>query len=123
MTSVLLADIGGSATRFAVCRPGGRPEHVTVIDHEKVYEPAAAIRRYLNENGLAPRAAVLAVAGPVDGGEIKLTNRDWRFSCDALAEQFGFSGIHPINDFEAVAHALAVLRPEELRPLGTASVP
>jgi glucokinase len=123
MTSVLLADIGGSTTRFAVCRPGGRPEHVTVIDNETVSGPAAAIRRYLNENSLAPRAAVLAVAGPVDGGEIKLTNRDWRFSCDQLAAQFGFTGIHPINDFEEVAHALAVLRPEELRPIGTASLP
>src|SRR5690348_11725928 len=120
MTSVLLADIGGSATRFAVCRSGSRPEHITVIDNETVSGPGAAIRRYLDETGLTPRAAVLAVAGPVDGGEIKLTNRDWRFSCDQLADQFGFSGIHPINDFEAVAHALAVLRPEEARPIGSA---
>jgi glucokinase len=123
MTSVLLADIGGSATRFAVSRSGGRPEHITVIDNETVSGPEAAIRRYLDDTGLAPRAAVLAVAGPVDGGEIKLTNRDWRFSCDQLAGQFGFAGIHPINDFEAVAHALAVLRPEEARAIGTASLP
>jgi glucokinase len=123
MTSVLLADIGGSVTRFAVCRSGGRPEHVTIIDNETVSGPEAAIRRYLNETGLTPRAAVLAVAGPVDGGEIKLTNRDWRFSCDQIADQFSFTDVHPINDFEAVAHALAVLRPEELRPLGIASLP
>jgi glucokinase len=119
MSSVLLADIGGSTTRFAVCASGGRPEKIAVIDNESVSGPEAAIRRYLDENDLAPRAAVLAVAGPVAGREIKLTNRDWRFHCDQLAEQFGFHDIHPINDFEALAHALAVLRPDEMRALGT----
>jgi len=123
MSSVLLADIGGSSSRFAVSAPGGRPERVKVIDNETVSGPAAAIRRYLGEAGVAPRCAVLAVAGPVDGGEIKLTNRDWRFSCDQLAEQFGFSAIHAINDFEAVAHALAVLRPDEVRALGPLAGP
>jgi glucokinase len=118
MTSVLLADIGGSATRFAVCGPGGRPERVTIIDNETVSGPEAAIRRYLAESGLSPRVAVLAVAGPIDGHDVKLTNRDWRFSCDQVAERFGFDRIHAINDFEAVAHALAVLRPDEARPLG-----
>jgi glucokinase len=123
MSSVLLADIGGSTSRFAVSTPGGRPEHVSVIDNETVSGPEAAIRRYIGETGVAPRSAVLAVAGPVDGDEIKLTNRDWRFSCGQIAEQFGFSAIHPINDFEAVAHALAVLRPDEVRALGSASGP
>jgi glucokinase len=123
MSSVLLADIGGSTSRFAVSAPGGRPERVVVIDNESVSGPAAAIRRYLGEAGVAPRTAVLAVAGPVDGGEIKLTNRDWCFRCDQLAEQFGFAAIHPINDFEAVAHALAALRPDEMRALGPARDP
>src|SRR5215472_15303187 len=120
MSSVLLADIGGSASRFAMCGQGGRPERVSIIDNETVSGPEAAIRRYLDETRLAPRAAVLAVAGPVAGGEIKLTNRDWRFSCDQLAERFGFDRIHAVNDFEAVAHALPVLRADEARPLGRA---
>jgi len=118
MSSVLLADIGGSASRFAVCASGGRPEHVAIIDNESVSGAEAAIRRYLDDTGLAPQAAVLAVAGPVAGREIKLTNRDWRFSCDQIAEQFGFSAVHPINDFEALAHALVMLRPDEVRALG-----
>jgi glucokinase len=123
MTSVLLADIGGSVTRFAVSVLGGRPERVSIIDNETVSGPEAAIRRYLDETGLSPKVAVLAVAGPVDGNEIKLTNRDWRFSCDHVAERFGFERIHAINDFEAVAHALAVLRPDDARPLGRLCAP
>jgi glucokinase len=123
MTSVLLADIGGSASRFAVCGPAGRPERVVIIDNETVSGPEAAIRRYFNETGFSPRAAVLAVAGPVAGGEIRLTNRDWRLNCEKLAASFGFDRVHVVNDFEALAHALPVLRPDEARPLGRASAP
>jgi glucokinase len=118
MTSVLLADIGGSTTRFAVCAPGGRPDRLLIIDNETVSGPEAAIRRYLGETGQTPKAAVLAVAGPVDGDEIRLTNRPWRFSLDQVGSQFGFTRVHAINDFEAVAHATAVLRDGELRALG-----
>jgi glucokinase len=121
MTSVLLADIGGSASRFAVCGAAGRPERLAVIENETVSGPDAAIHRYLDETGFSPHAAVLAVAGPVAGDEIRLTNRDWQFSCESLAARFGFDRIHVVNDFEALAHALPVLRPDEARPLGRVS--
>ena len=120
MTSILLADIGGSTTRFAVCAPGGRPDRLMIIDNETVSSAEAAIRRYLGDGNLSPKAAVLAVAGPVEGGEIRLTNRNWRFSLDQVGSRFGFGRIHAINDFEAVAHALAVLRESDLRALGRA---
>jgi glucokinase len=123
MTSVLLADIGGSTTRFAVCAPGGRPDRMLAIDNETVSGPEAAIRRYLAVTGVTPQAAVLAVAGPVDGCEIRLTNRDWRFDLGQVGDNFGFTCIHAINDFEAVAHALAVLDDDELRTLGPARAP
>src|SRR3982075_2317673 len=117
MSQALLADIGGSNTRFAVCEPGGRPERVMVVDNESVSGPEAAIRRYLGETGLSPQIAVLAVAGLVDGDEIRLTNRDWRFNLVQVGERFGFASAYALNDFEAVAYALAVLRPDELRAL------
>lgn len=123
MTSVLLADIGGSTSRFAVSAPGGRPDRIMRIDNDTVSGLEAAIRRYLGESNLSPQSAVLAVAGPVGRGEIKLTNRDWRFDLDQVASRFGFTRIHAVNDFEAVAHALAVLRERDLRPLGCAGTP
>ncbi len=118
MLQALLADIGGSNSRFAVSEPGGRPGRVMVVDNESVSGPEAAIRRYLGETRLSPQIAVLAVAGLVDGDEIRLTNRDWRFNLAQVGERFGFASAHALNDFEAVAHALAVLRPDELRALG-----
>jgi len=123
MTSVLLADIGGSTSRFAVCAPGGRPERLVLVDNDTVSGPEAAIRRYLGQTGLHPQAAVLAIAGPVGGAEIKLTNRPWRFDVDQVASQFGLAAIHAVNDFEAVAHALAVLGERDLRAVGRAGAP
>src|SRR6267378_5973455 len=98
MTSVLLADIGGSTTRFAVCAPGGRPREIGIIDNDSVSSPEAAIRRYLDKTGARPHMAVLAVAGPVDSDEIRLTNRDWRFNRAQVRSRFGFSCVHALND-------------------------
>ena len=81
---------------------------------------AAAIDRYCAEAGVRPRVGVLAVAAPVDGEEIALTNRAWRFRLGELRTQLGFSQLAAINDFAAVAWALPGLRPEDVRAIGPA---
>jgi glucokinase len=60
----------------------------------------------------------LAVAGPIEGEEIALTNRAWRFRRTDFAKRFGFSRLHIVNDFEAVAWALPRLGPPYTRLLG-----
>jgi glucokinase len=118
--TVLLADIGGTNSRFALPGADGRPEHVSIIDNDSVAGLEAAIARYLGETGAQPRAAVLAVAAPIDGAdEIALTNRPWRFRRSALAQRFGFSALRIVNDFEAIAWALTRLGPDDARDLGT----
>lgn len=118
---VLLADIGGTHSRFAVAAPGGRPEHVAVFDNDDFPAIDAVIAAYLAQLGMRPETAVLAVAGPVDGGEIVLTNRAWRFRLEDLVAQFGLAHIQAINDFEALAWALPRLRPEDMRRIGAAA--
>jgi glucokinase len=115
---VLLADIGGSNSRFALVGEGGRPERVLVFENDAVSGLEGAILRYLVESDAKPRAAVLAVAGPLDSEEVALTNRDWRFRPEALAARFGFSPLRVINDFEAIAWSLLRLTEAEIRPLG-----
>ena len=119
MSESLLADIGGSKSRFALANSAGRPERILVIDNDTVADLDAAVARYLEETGARPRAATLAVAGPVDGEEVALTNRSaWRFRRDEFARRFGFSQLRIVNDFEAVAWALPRLGAAETRPLG-----
>ncbi|HEY6993030.1 MAG TPA: glucokinase [Xanthobacteraceae bacterium] len=119
MTESLLADIGGSKSRFALANSAGRPERLLVVDNDAVADLDAAVARYLEETGARPRAATLAVAGPVDGEEVVLTNRtSWRFRRGELARRFGFTRLRVVNDFEAVAWALPRLGAAETRPLG-----
>lgn len=119
MTESLLADIGGSKSRFALANSAGRPERIAVVDNDTVADLDAAVASYLEETGARPRAATLAVAGPVDGEEVVLTNRTaWRFRRGEFARRFGFSRLRVVNDFEAIAWALPRLGAAETLPLG-----
>jgi glucokinase len=89
-----------------------------VIENDTVVDLDAAVSRYLDETGAHPRAATLAIAGPIDGDEVALTNRAWRFRRGEFAKRFGFSHLRIVNDFEAIAWALRNLAPTETRPLG-----
>jgi glucokinase len=119
MSTTLVADIGGSKSRFALANSSGDLEHILVIENETVADLEAAVARYLEETGADPRAATLAVAGPVGGEEVVLTNRtNWRLRHSEFAKRFGFSQLRVLNDFEAVAWALPHLGAAHTRPLG-----
>jgi glucokinase len=77
-----------------------------------------AIARYLQDTGARPQTATLAIAGPIAGDEVTLTNRDWRFRRSDLANRFGFSRLQIVNDFEAIAWALPRLTAAHTRRLG-----
>jgi len=91
MSASLVADIGGSNSRFGLANSAGWPERILVIENDTVADLEAAVARYLRETGARPKAATLAIAGPIQGEEIALTNRAWRFRRSELAERFGFS--------------------------------
>ncbi|MGH6901879.1 MAG: glucokinase [Geminicoccaceae bacterium] len=102
----LVADIGGTHARFALCGPDGAPrdeEWLQVADHPGVVEAA---RAYLAGRKVAD--AVFAVATPVDSDRIELTNAPWAFSIRATRDALGLERLAVINDF--AAQALAVPR-------------
>ena len=123
MTTILVADVGGSTTRVALAAPGGRPEQIVRFENDDVSGVADALARYLGGVGVRPRRAAIAVAGPIGADEIALTNRSWRFRREELCAQFGFERLDVLNDFEAVACALPLLIPDELFALGHPAVP
>src|SRR5688572_13057185 len=75
MADILIADIGGTTSRAAFASLGGRPERIITIANDSVDGPEGVLARMLDGAPQRPRAAVLAVAAPVNGGEITLTNR------------------------------------------------
>ena len=73
----LLADIGATNARFSLLANGvlGPVVNFEVAGFARF---ADAVADFLKTNGdQAPRAALLAVAGPVEGNRARLTNCPW----------------------------------------------
>jgi hypothetical protein len=115
---ILLGDIGGTHSRFALLGEDGRPREARAFQNNDFGRLQDVIAQYLKETGAAPAQAVLAFAGPLTGPEIALTNRGWRFRLDDLKAQFGLGQIRAVNDFEAQAWALPLLGAADLQHIG-----
>lgn len=116
----LLADVGGTNARFGwQARPGtpiGDIQVLQVADHDRLQD---AMRHYLDGLGRGlPGAAAVAIANPVTGDEVHMTNAAWSFSQAAVKAEFGFNKFRLLNDFTALALALPDLQVNELRQLG-----
>jgi glucokinase len=106
----LVGDIGGSEARFALLRTDGmmtRPRVYPLNDHPSLI---SAIDAYLADESPPARLtqAVLAVAAPVTGDQVALTNHPWTFSIKAVRRHFGLRRLRVINDL--AAHAIAIPR-------------
>ena len=120
MAYLLTADIGGTNARFGLVPRGGlRPEIVRVMYTGDSASPQAAARRFLDEAGnLELIGAVIAWAGHIGAGPLKLTNGPWVLDQTAFAAELGIADITVINDFEAVALAIAHLEPGDVVQVG-----
>jgi glucokinase len=122
----LLADIGGTNARFGwQAGPGAPIADIAVLrvaDHARLQD---AIRHYLDGLGRGlPGAAAIAIANPVTGDVVHMTNANWSFSQSAVKAEFGFHTFRLLNDFTALALALPDLPANQLRQVGgVASVP
>jgi glucokinase len=116
---VLLADVGGTKARFAVLTNNvlGPIEHMTVRDYEHFSEALALFMAQQKECDPITHA-ILGVAGAVENGRCALTNNPWIVDAAELRTRFGLTGIHIINDFEAIAWALPDLSDSDLRRIG-----
>ncbi|WMN59787.1 glucokinase [Pseudoalteromonas xiamenensis] len=113
---ILVADIGGTNARFAVATDFDIQTNSFVIEHLSIYPSAnfsafeAAIARFLNELDIdRPTRACLAVAGPIKGPQVYLTNLGWQFNAEEVKAEFGFESFLVINDFAAFAFAAPYL--------------
>ena len=107
----LLADIGGTNVRFALQTGDDAPSDIAVLDGDDFPDLAAAAHTYLDRARPMhpPRRAAMAVAAPVGGDMVELTNRDWSFSIGGLKRRLGLDELHVINDFAAIALAIPEL--------------
>jgi|GEM_PF-1322572 len=87
----LLADIGGTNARFALEPAPGALHAVQTLacaDHARFED---AVRVYLASANARVRHAVIAIANPVDGDAIRMTNHHWAFSIEAARRALGLA--------------------------------
>ncbi|SFU67175.1 glucokinase [Pseudoduganella namucuonensis] len=111
----LLADIGGTNARFGLQTAAGRIDAIWVAECAAYPTLGAAIVQYLSRpatvaaGGYQARQAGIAIANPIDGDWVRMTNHHWSFSVEAICSQFSLRSLHVVNDFAALARSVPFL--------------
>ena len=122
MTEIVAVDLGGTHARFAIASiEGGRVSNLgdevvlKTVEHASFQTAWEAFAQRLGRP--LPRAAAIAVACPVGGEVLQLTNNPWTIRPARLPEMLGIDRFTLINDFGAVGHAVAQLDDSQFRHL------
>jgi glucokinase len=122
LSEIVAIDIGGTHARFAIAQVHcGRvvalgPEcTLRTAEHASLQTAWEAFGASLGRP--LPRAAGIAVAGPVQGEVLKLTNNPWVIRPAWIPRKLGAERYTLVNDFGAVAHAVAQLDEARFRHL------
>ena len=106
--NALLADIGGTWARFAVLS-GSQLSPIEAVSTGEYANAIDGIRHYVNrrrDDGVIIDTAVIAAAGPVEGGRCQLTNASWLLSSEQLKQTLRLRSVDIVNDLEALAWAV-----------------
>ena len=118
----LLADIGGSYARFTIESAPTAFQHTASLRCAEHADFHAAVTAYLAglPAGQVARIehAAIAIANPVEGDEVRMTNYHWQFSIEQMRQRLGFETLVVVNDFTALAMSLPQLLPNQRRQVG-----
>ncbi len=115
----LIADIGARYARFALEREPAIYESQHALPCADYPDFLSALRAYLAlVDAKDVRHGAIAIANPVEGDLVQMTNYPWRFSIEETRESVGFETLLVVNDFTALAMALPYLTPSQYRQIG-----
>lgn len=107
---LLAGDIGGTHSRLGVFSiPGGlvkilKSGEYKTIEFNSLEE---IISKFVHENDIDVKIAVLAVAGPVKGGVVNVTNLPWKINSLNLSKELGGIQVKLINDLVGMSYFVA----------------
>src|SRR4030095_15521499 len=114
---LIAGDIGGTKTDLAIYSSESGP-HAPLAEtevHSADYPSLQAmVEEFLAQVNMPVDVASFDVAGPVIDGHVKTTNLPWVMDEDTLAKDLKLKSVHLMNDLEAVARAVPVLRSLDL---------
>ncbi|MBO9519563.1 MAG: glucokinase [Porphyrobacter sp.] len=119
MREIVALDVGGTHARFALATIAddgaisvGEPVTLKTGEYASLQTAWEEFERRCGAP--LPRAAAIAIAAPIVGDTIRMTNNSWIFHTQGIGEQLGIDAVTLINDFGAVAHAVASVPEDQL---------
>jgi glucokinase len=115
----LLADIGATHARLALETAPGVLRAVRVLRCDDFPGILPLLQAYLADHeGVRINHGAFALANPISGDYIRMTNRDWQFSTDEVRRALSLNTLLIVNDFTALAMSLPALTPKDLMQVG-----
>jgi glucokinase len=117
---LLAGDIGGTKTDLAVfsLQDGPHaPRHQKQMRSADYPSLQALVSEFLKDAKTPVERACFDVAGPVINGRVKITNLPWVIDEVSLAKDLNLKSVHLLNDLEAVARAVPILRAVDVATL------
>ena len=115
----LVADIGGTNARFALETAHQQFEYIEVLpcnDYDTIVDAA---KEFLQRAGNPDiKHASVAIANPVVGDWLQMTNHHWAFSIETTRQALKLDTLLFINDFTAQALAITKAQPQDLVQVG-----
>lgn len=116
----IVADIGGTNARFSrVALDTLALDQVAVYPCANFASLADALSHYQQEQQLTDiKDVAIAIACPVNGDEVRMTNFHWQFSIRTMQQQLSLNTLLVMNDFTAVAMCLPALADDQKIQIG-----
>ncbi len=118
MSAQFVADVGGTNIRLARVDGSSLSDIIKYkcTDFETL---ELAIRQYFADvSDVTFTQGCIAIACPVLGDQVTMTNHTWAFSQTELKQSLELTDLAVINDFTAVAHSLPVLTSDQVIQIG-----
>lgn len=113
----LAGDVGGTKTRLGIfsTEKGLRdPFFEAEFSSARYPNLEAIVSEFLHHIHQPLSAAVFGVAGPVTGGQARITNLPWVIDEKILRRLLNVSSVRLINDIKAIACAVPLLTPADM---------
>jgi glucokinase len=118
MTEKFVADVGGTNIRVARVTESGVADIKKYMCKDFASIDLAIAQYFEDMPQFQFSQGCIAIACPVLGDLVEMTNHSWAFSQAALKVQLRLENLYVINDFTAVAHSLPVLNAEQVVQIG-----
>ena len=120
---LIAGDIGGTKTDLAIySRESGPHAPLAQVEVHSTDYPSlqVAVAEFPSHTKMSVDVASFDVAGPVIDGHVKATNLPWVMDESSLKAALNLKSVHLMNDLEAVARSVPVLRSTDLITLNQA---